>query len=99
MNSKFPISYYLFKNIFTRAMGTSASFLTWAVTELARHPDIMRKAQAEIRTSINRQEKLLTFNEIENLTYLKMILKEMLLLNPLVPLLARATRNTCHIFN
>ncbi|OAY37637.1 cytochrome P450 71B10 [Manihot esculenta] len=69
-------------NIFLGGVDTGAITLIWAMTELIRHPTVMRKAQEEIRTCMGDKTKV-TESDIDKLGYLKMVLKETLRLHPL----------------
>ncbi|RVX04361.1 Cytochrome P450 71B36 [Vitis vinifera] len=60
--------------------------VSWAMTELARNPRIMKKAQAEVRNSIGNKGKV-TEGDVDQLHYLKMVVKETLRLHPPAPLL------------
>lgn len=51
------------------------------MTELARHPRVMRKVQEEIRTCIGDKGKV-SESDIEKLEYLRMVLKETYRLHP-----------------
>ncbi|KAJ9189255.1 hypothetical protein P3X46_000570 [Hevea brasiliensis] len=51
------------------------------MTELARHPRVMRKVQEEIRTCIGEKGKV-SESDIEKLQYLRMVLKETYRLHP-----------------
>lgn len=93
------ILYYSFQNIFAGAIGPPSGVLTWVMTELVRHTDIIKRVQAEIRTGISKQAKIVSFSEIEKFSYLKMVIKETLRLHPLVPLLIRESRKTSQILN
>ena len=60
--------------------------MLWAMTELAKRPELMKKAQDEVRTCIGNKGKV-TESEIDWLQYLKLIVKEILRLHPPTPLL------------
>nr|QWT69372.1 CYP71B19 [Gynostemma pentaphyllum] len=75
-------------NIFLGGIDTGAITLIWAMAELAKHPNVMKKAQQEIRNHIKGKEKVTeTETETDELPYLKMIVKETLRLHPPAPLL------------
>ncbi|KAJ9709533.1 hypothetical protein PVL29_001154 [Vitis rotundifolia] len=73
-------------NVFLAGVDTGAITVTWAMTELARNPRVMKKAQAEVRNSIGNKGKV-TEGDVDQLHYLKMVVKETLRLHPPVPLL------------
>ncbi|TXG56177.1 hypothetical protein EZV62_017490 [Acer yangbiense] len=78
-------------NIFLGGVDTSAITVVWAMAELARNPRLMKKAQDEIRNCIGKKGRV-TEDDIDQLPYLKMIIKETLRLHPPAPLLlARET--------
>ena len=56
------------------------------MAELAKNPKLMKKAQEEIRNYVGNRGKV-TEKDIEELPYLKMIMKETLRLHPPAPLL------------
>ena len=65
---------------------TTALTLEWVMAELTKHPDVMEKAQAEIRRVVG--EKMNVREEhLHQLDYLKFIIKETLRLHPVLPLL------------
>ncbi|KAK9027746.1 hypothetical protein V6N11_067569 [Hibiscus sabdariffa] len=68
-------------DIFLAGIDTSAITMIWAVTELARKPTAMKKAQNEIRSCVGKKGKL-TENDVSQLKYLKMIIKETFRLHP-----------------
>ncbi|OIT27493.1 cytochrome p450 71d7 [Nicotiana attenuata] len=72
--------------MFTGGTETSTSTTIWAMTEMMRNPRVFAKAQAEIRDLFKGKE---TFDEdeIEELKYLKQVVKETLRLHPPLPLL------------
>ena len=74
------------QDLFLAGVDTGAITLTWAMTELARNPRIMKKAQVEVRNSIGKKGKV-TEGDVDQLHYLKMVVKETLRLHPPVPLL------------
>ncbi|KAK8481821.1 hypothetical protein V6N11_032987 [Hibiscus sabdariffa] len=73
-------------DIFVAGIDTSAITIIWAMTELARKPTAMKNAQDEIRSCVGKKGKLAE-NDVSQLKYLKMIIKETLRLHPPGPLL------------
>ncbi|KAI3827502.1 hypothetical protein L1987_01580 [Smallanthus sonchifolius] len=77
--------------------GTSASSVAieWAMTELMRKPDIMKKAQEELRATV--KGNTITDADIQSMHYLKMIVKETLRLHGPPFLMPRISRKDCTV--
>ncbi|XP_058747978.1 cytochrome P450 71D11-like [Vicia villosa] len=76
---------------------TSASTIVWAMSELIKDPRVMKKAQDEVREIFNMRGKV-GENYINELEYLKCIVKETLRLHPPAPLLLpRECMQECQI--
>lgn len=65
---------------------TSASVLDWIMAEIVKNPRVMEKAQSEIREAF-REKKRIDESDVEELNYLKLVMKETLRLHPPAPLL------------
>ncbi|CAL8313799.1 unnamed protein product [Boreogadus saida] len=63
---------------------TTASQLSFCVTELARNPDIMEKAQKEVDSVLGMKQEI-SYDDLGELTYLGQVLKETLRLYPSAP--------------
>lgn len=72
--------------MFTAGTDTTTSTLEWAMAELLHNPEKLRKVQDELRSTIGINQKL-EEKHIENLTYLKAVIKETLRLHPPLPFL------------
>ncbi|XVF19432.1 hypothetical protein REPUB_Repub11eG0110300 [Reevesia pubescens] len=68
-------------DIFFGGVDTSSSTVVWAMAELARNPILMKKVQDEIRNCIGKKGKV-SECDINQLQYLKMVVKETLRLHP-----------------
>ncbi|KAD4584620.1 hypothetical protein E3N88_22221 [Mikania micrantha] len=75
-------------NIFVAGTDNSALTPEWGLSELINHPNIMRKAVAEIDNVVGK-DRLIQESDIPNLPYLQAIIKETLRLHPPVPLIPR----------
>nr|QWK52269.1 cytochrome P450 71B10-2 [Isatis tinctoria] len=76
-------------DILLAGINTSAITMTWAMAELARNPRVMKKVQSEIRDQIgkNKEARIISLDETDQLNYLKMVIKEAWRLHPPAPLL------------
>lgn len=72
--------------MFVAGTDTTSATLEWIMTELARHPGIMKIAQDEIRQIAGDKGKV-EESDLPYLHYLKAIIKETMRLHPPVPLL------------
>ncbi|KAE8675296.1 Cytochrome P450 82A3 [Hibiscus syriacus] len=76
---------------------TTAGTMTWAISLLLKHRDMLRKAQEELDFHVG-QERAVDDSDIKNLVYLQAIIKETLRLYPAGPLLGpREAMNDCTI--
>ncbi|KAL5544051.1 hypothetical protein UlMin_007835 [Ulmus minor] len=82
-------------NMFAAGTDTTFTVLEWAMTELLRHPKVMKKLQNEVRTIMGKKTDI-TEDDLEKMQYLKQVLKETLRLHPPIPLLIPrlATKDT-----
>lgn len=62
------------------------------MTELLRHPTIMKKLQDEIRGAMNGKHHI-TEDELLKMPYLRVVIKEIFRLHPPLPIFARVTRD------
>ncbi|KAL3379533.1 hypothetical protein AABB24_000302 [Solanum stoloniferum] len=73
-------------DIFAGGTETSSATIDWTMVEMIRHPNVLSKAQEEVRNTFKGKE---TFdeNDVEELKYLKLVVKESFRLHPPFPLL------------
>ena len=68
------------------SMDTSATMIEWALSELIKHPPMMKKVINELEKVVG-MERMVEESDLESLEYLNMVVKETLRLHPVVPLL------------
>ncbi|KAF5459965.1 hypothetical protein F2P56_019869 [Juglans regia] len=76
----------LILNMFAAGTDTTYTVLEWAMSELLRHPRVMKKLQDEVR-GISQAKTSINEKDIEKMQYLKAVTKETLRLYPPFPLL------------
>ncbi|KAL2321745.1 hypothetical protein Fmac_026124 [Flemingia macrophylla] len=77
----------LLTDMFIGGTDTTSSTLEWAMSELIRNPTIMKRAQEEVRTIVGYKSKV-EENDVNQMHYLKCIVKETLRLHNPAPLMA-----------
>jgi cytochrome P450 len=76
---------------------TAATTLQWIMAELVRNPRAMQKAQDEVRHVLDGHDKV-TYDDLGQLRYLHLVIKEALRLHPPAPLLfPRECRRACRV--
>ncbi|XP_004252295.1 cytochrome P450 71AU50 [Solanum lycopersicum] len=78
------------------AIDTSATTIDWILTELLRHPHVMKKLQIEIKQVVG-LERMVKESDLENLKYLDMVVKEGMRLHSVVPVTQREAMEDCVI--
>ncbi|KAF3456727.1 hypothetical protein FNV43_RR01381 [Rhamnella rubrinervis] len=87
------------RDIFAAGSDTSATAVDWAMSEMMKHPRVMKKAQDEVRRVFNERGSV-DETCISEMKYLKSVIKEILRLHPPGPLLLpRECRESCVIGN
>ncbi|KAM3360298.1 hypothetical protein P3S68_020010 [Capsicum galapagoense] len=83
-------------DMFTAGTEPSSTAIVWAMVEMLNNPRTFTKAQAEVRDAF-RDKVTFNINDVEELKYLKLVIKEALRLHPPAPLLAprECRKETC----
>ncbi|XAR49429.1 Abieta-7,13-dien-18-ol hydroxylase [Bertholletia excelsa] len=68
------------------SMDTSAAAIEWTLSELLKHPEVMKKVQNELEKVVG-INGMVEESDMESLEYLDMVIKETLRLHPVAPLL------------
>ncbi|MED6195853.1 hypothetical protein PIB30_041882 [Stylosanthes scabra] len=76
----------LLLDVFAGGTDTVSTMVEWAMTELIRHPTVMKKVQDEMRNVVG-EAKYITEENLAHMKYLKAMIKENLRLHPPIPLL------------
>nr|GMC98885.1 cytochrome P450 CYP736A12-like [Ipomoea batatas] len=73
-------------DILVTSMDTSSTVIEWTMSELFRHPEIMKKVRDEVAEKVG-YDRMVEEADLDGLEYLEMVVKESLRLHPVVPLL------------
>ncbi|XP_024972065.1 cytochrome P450 71A6-like [Cynara cardunculus var. scolymus] len=73
-------------NVFAAGIESTAASIEWALSELLRHPQAMRKLQLEV-SEVAQGRSTISEEDVEKMPYLKAVIKEALRLHPPAPLL------------
>ncbi|XAR50775.1 hypothetical protein NMG60_11005199 [Bertholletia excelsa] len=85
-------------DIFVAGTDTSAATLVWGMTELMRNPRVMKKLQEEVRGLNDGEKAVINDGDLQNLPYLKAVVKETLRLHPPAPLMVpHYTYQKCNV--
>ncbi|RCV10906.1 hypothetical protein SETIT_2G145800v2 [Setaria italica] len=85
-------------DMFTGGTETTSSAAEWVMSELMRNPEVMIKAQAEVRQVFDNKNPQDHEGMMDELHYTRMVIKESMRLNPVLPLMIpHLCRETCDI--
>lgn len=76
---------------------TSAVTMSWAMTELMKNPEAMKKVQEEIRSHDLGVKRMVQESDLDHFLYLKMVVKETLRLHPPAALLIPRENTKHHV--
>ncbi|KAK9073537.1 hypothetical protein SSX86_007861 [Deinandra increscens subsp. villosa] len=82
-------------DLFAAGTDTTSTAIEWTISELIRHPRVMKKLQKEIK-DIAHGKPMITEDDLEKMTYLQAVLKETLRLYTPLPLLI-SRESTQHV--
>ncbi|KAE9604296.1 putative premnaspirodiene oxygenase [Lupinus albus] len=70
--------------------GTDTNFITldWVMTELLMNPEVMEKAQREVRITV-KERRVVAESDLHQLQYMRAVIKEVLRLHPPAPIVPR----------
>ncbi|XP_058763188.1 cytochrome P450 71A1-like [Vicia villosa] len=74
-------------DMFVGGTDTTSATLEWTISELVRHPSTMKKVQEEVRRVVSNKSKV-EESDINQMPFLKCVVKEILRLHPATPLMA-----------
>ncbi|KAF8091765.1 hypothetical protein N665_0436s0028 [Sinapis alba] len=74
-------------DVFLAGVNAGVITMIWTMTELTRHPRVMKKLQEEIRTTLGPNKDSITEEDLEKVDYLKLVIEETFRLHPPAPLL------------
>ncbi|OVA20835.1 Cytochrome P450 [Macleaya cordata] len=77
----------LILDMFSAGTDTTYTVIEWAMAELVRHPEIMKEVQKEVRSITRSGQSKVTEDDIQQMPYLRSVIKETLRLHPPIPLL------------
>ncbi|KAK7305219.1 hypothetical protein VNO77_43121 [Canavalia gladiata] len=82
-------------DVFSAGTETSSAVVEWAMSEMMKNPKVMEEAQGEVRRVFNRY---VDETKLDQLVYLKCVIKETMRLHPPTPLLLpRESKERCEI--
>lgn len=84
-------------DMFVAGTDTIAAAVEWTMTDLVNHPDVLAKAQHEVRSVVGDGTDMVREPDLRSLGYLKLVIKESMRLHPSVPLLPRETTEPCTV--
>lgn len=73
-------------DVFAAGTDTTSTVLEWGMSELLQHPTTMKKLQNEVRRIVE-GDRDITYDDLEQMHYLKAVIKETLRLHTPIPLL------------
>ncbi|TQD78879.1 hypothetical protein C1H46_035560 [Malus baccata] len=76
----------MMSDMFAASADTSSTTVQWALSELLRHPQVMKKVQKELENVVG-LKRMVEESDMEKLEYLDMVVKETMRLHPVVQLL------------
>ncbi|KAG7565514.1 Cytochrome P450 [Arabidopsis suecica] len=74
-------------DVFLAGVNAGSITMIWTMTELSRHPRVMKKLQEEIRATLGPNKEKITEEDLEKVEYLKLVIEEAFRLHPPAPLL------------
>ncbi|PHT71995.1 hypothetical protein T459_22780 [Capsicum annuum] len=89
-----PVSSFSIQDMLFAAMDTTASSVEWILTELLRHPEVMKKLRKELQEVVG-LERRVEESDLENLNYLDMVVKEGMRMHPVAPLFYHESMEDC----